>query len=109
MTRAMPKIFEKHNFQLYAIPARKFWKEYSKTKYKYNDESGEFGYENYSYFYYKGKDGYCILIGTKERIWSLRQRKFLEEILDRVNIDINEALEDGKVIIAMVKEPETNG
>jgi hypothetical protein len=94
----------KNKFELYAVPARKFWDEYKKTKFKFHDEDGEFGYEGYSYYVFQSKDDRCVLIGTKERIWSLRQRKKLAEIFKKYNIDLSEVLEDGKVIIAVEKK-----
>jgi len=102
----MSKLF-KSRFDLYAIPARKFWDENTRTKLKYCDEQGEWGFKKYLYYVYDGKNGKCVLLGTKERIWSMRQRKILADILRKSNIDLNEVLEDGKVIIA--KEAPDNG
>jgi len=96
----MSKLF-KSRFELYAIPARNFWDEYKKTKFKYCDEDGIWGFRGYVYICYIHNDGSrCVLIGTKERIWSMRQRKILADIFRKGNIDLNEVLEDGKVVIA---------
>ena len=92
----MPK-----NFKLYAICAKEFWKSYDKTKLKYTDEDGSFGFVGYGYNVYSNKKGSkCILVCTYQRILSMRRQKELQDVLNRAGLDIDEVVEGGKVIIA---------